>query len=102
MAEMQTVRSLLAPKAGQPAHVPPLQKQVVENHPQQTKKVSMDPIITKVRLEYADGSGAELVGEEAVKWKQAVDAQAALCYAHCLYFPNLDWKETPPPTPKVK
>ena len=31
-------------------------------------------------------------GEDATKWKNAVEGQATLSYAHGIHFPNIDWK----------
>ena len=50
--------------------------------------------ITKVRINYEDGSSIEVSGSEAEKWQNMVDSMSALAYAHGYNYPELKWKES--------
>ena len=47
--------------------------------------------LAHIELSFDDGSIESLTGEEAQKWKEAVDAQVAFCWAHNMIFPTLKW-----------
>jgi hypothetical protein len=49
--------------------------------------------ITKVTIEYSDGTKKSVSGEEASKWEEAVNQVTAFTYAHGYTFPLLDWKD---------
>src|SRR3990167_9479831 len=48
-----------------------------------------------LELSFDDGSIESLSGTEAQKWKKAVDAQVAYCWAHNMPFPTLKWDNKP-------
>ena len=53
--------------------------------------------ITKVRINYEDGSSIEVSGSEAEKWQNMVDSMSALAYAHGYNYPELKWEQGSPP-----
>ena len=48
--------------------------------------------LVRIEFEFSDGEIRYLEGEDAVKWKEAADAQAILSWTHGDEFPPLNWK----------
>lgn len=55
-------------------------------------------IVTKIRIEFDDGSAQELEGEDADKWDKAATSQGIMAWAHGVRFPELQWKQFPAPS----
>ena len=53
--------------------------------------------VTRVRIEYEDGSASEVVGLEDCEWVKLVDAQGGLWATRGWPTPNVRWREIPPP-----
>lgn len=53
----------------------------------------MNKKISKVSIEYEDGGGIYVDGEDASKWQVATEGLSVLAYTRGIDFPLLDWKK---------
>jgi len=59
-----------------------------------------DPKVTRVRIEYEDGSSRECVGlEDCAKWAKLVNDQAGLWATRGWPSPEVNWQLHDAPTP---
>jgi hypothetical protein len=55
-------------------------------------------VVTRVRIEFADGSAREVVGlEDCAEWVRLSDSQAALWATRGWPTPNVNWHKLPAP-----
>ncbi len=59
------------------------------------------PKVTRVRIEYEDGSAREVLGEDCAAWEQLASEQAGLWFSRGWPSPEVKWKLFPPPGPDV-
>jgi hypothetical protein len=61
----------------------------------------MAGVITKVRIEYEDGSAREVIGaEDCATWSRLANAQAGLWASRGWPSPAVRWHEFPPSPPE--
>lgn len=53
----------------------------------------MEKIISKVTLEFLDGTKIYIDGNDAIEWKRATDTACSYCYANGILFPILNWRQ---------
>jgi hypothetical protein len=55
----------------------------------------VDRTVTRVRIDFSDGTYSELSDPEACKrWSEMVDAQATMAFVHGMKFEPLPWTGT--------